>query len=91
MFRNQEETSVAQAMVASLIVGWTSADAIIPNDIIAHHFGLACEKVGLIPNEASARRILAKVSQDLNERRSAIDQLNAVLVRETRRLQRQSP
>lgn len=90
LHHQDQEAAVAGAMVASLIVGWTSADVVVPNEIIAEHFGRACEQLGFVPDETSARRILQTVSRDLIQRRRAVDEFNNVLLRETRRLRRRS-
>ncbi|WP_279689922.1 hypothetical protein [Bradyrhizobium sp. SSUT77] len=40
---------------------------------VRHHFGLACERAGLIATEEAAIRILKRVSREINKARSMLE------------------
>ncbi|RXH42237.1 hypothetical protein XH94_03990 [Bradyrhizobium zhanjiangense] len=47
---------------------------IAPSDEqVMHHFGLACERVGLIATEEMAIRILKRVSREINKAQSMLE------------------
>ncbi|MDA9465020.1 hypothetical protein XH87_10495 [Bradyrhizobium sp. CCBAU 53415] len=47
---------------------------IAPSDEqVMHHFGLACERVGLIATEEIAIRILKRVSREINKSQSMLE------------------
>jgi hypothetical protein len=78
---NEREATVALAMTDALVVNCISATEIVPQDVLAHYFGLACKQLGFIADEASARRILHIVAGQLNDRRRVADRLNDFLLR----------
>jgi hypothetical protein len=84
--RRDGEVAVAQAMTDLLVENCKSATGIVPQEVLAHFFGRACENLAFIPDECSARRILHAVSRELSERRRAADRLNAYILQSTEEL-----
>jgi hypothetical protein len=80
------EFAIAQRMVDLLVANCRSATEIVPQEILAHFFGLACQEADYIVDEGSARRILHACAGQLKERRRVADQLNSFLLTSTEEL-----
>jgi len=80
------ETVVASTMVDMLISNCKSTTEIVPQEVLAHYFGIACSRHTFVGDEASARRILHNVARDLGERRRVADRLNNYIMQSTEEL-----
>lgn len=82
----EREAMVAREMAGSLLAKCPIAEELVAQDVLAHHFGLACQKLSYIADEVAARRILHRVSRELGELRRAADKLNEHLLTSTEEL-----
>ncbi|MEK9282190.1 MULTISPECIES: hypothetical protein [unclassified Bradyrhizobium] len=70
---SQAENDVVEHMLSSLTTSLLQ-NRIAPSDEqVMHHFGLACERAGLIATEEIAIRILKRVSREINEAQSMLE------------------
>ncbi|WP_027571398.1 hypothetical protein [Bradyrhizobium sp. WSM1743] len=70
---SQAENDVVEHMLSSLTTR-VLQNRIAPSDEqVMHHFGLACERAGLIATEEIAIRILERVSRAINEAQSMLE------------------
>ena len=76
------EADVASEMVDLLVANVTAAD-VIPLDVLAHLFGIACENLNFVPDEVSACRILHSVRGEIALRQRAADKLNNFVLTRT--------
>lgn len=81
----EREVAVALEMVDLLVANVKSTD-VVPQDVLAHFFGMACQNLNFIPDEVSARRILHNVRGEIQKRRRAVDRLNDFLLESTEEL-----
>ncbi|MBB4397088.1 hypothetical protein [Bradyrhizobium sp. ERR14] len=69
----QAENDVVEHMLSSLTTSLLQ-NRIAPSDEqVMHHFGLSCERAGLIATEEMAIRILKRVSREINEAQSMLE------------------
>ncbi|WP_375779007.1 hypothetical protein ACE103_08140 [Bradyrhizobium sp. ma5] len=67
------EKDVVDHMLRSLTTS-VRQNRIAPSDEqVMHHFGLACERAGLIATEAAAIRILKRVSREITHAKSMLE------------------
>jgi tRNA(Ile)-lysidine synthase TilS/MesJ len=45
------------------------------NELLAHHFGIICQRLDFTPTEDSAKRILKYVSDDITRKRGQAERL----------------
>ena len=86
MLDQKREGEVANLMTNLLLANCTSTPELVPQAVLAHYFGVACEKLEFIPDEPSARRIFHSVSGKLSERRRVADRLNEFILLSTEEL-----
>ncbi|WP_342709706.1 hypothetical protein AAFG13_35420 [Bradyrhizobium sp. B124] len=69
----EAEKDVVNHMLSSLTTS-VLQNRITPSDEqVMHHFGLACERAGLIATEEAAIRILKRVSREINKAKSMLE------------------
>lgn len=79
----QAENDVVEHMLSSLTT-ISLQNRIAPTDKqVMHHFGLACERAGLIATDESTIRILKRVSREIHGARSVLE----FIARDARQLQ----
>jgi hypothetical protein len=61
--RRKREREIAQAVVEELVANVTPET--VSNEVIAHHFGVICQRLDFIPTEASGKRVLQYVAKEL--------------------------
>jgi hypothetical protein len=81
----ERETAVAIEMT-NLLVANVRSTTVVPQEVLAHFFGLACQKLDFIPDEISAQRILHSVRGEIGLRQRAADRLNDFLITSTEEL-----
>lgn len=70
---SQAENDVVDHMLSSLTISLFQ-NRIAPSDEqVMYHFGLACERAGLIATEEVAIRILKRVSREINQAQSVLE------------------
>ncbi|MCC8938844.1 hypothetical protein H8A97_28055 [Bradyrhizobium sp. Arg62] len=70
---SQAENDVVEYILSSLTTSLLQ-NRIGPSDEqVMHHFGLACERAGLIATEEMAIRILKRVSREINQAQSMLE------------------
>jgi hypothetical protein len=70
---SQAENDVVEHMLSSLTSSLFQ-NRIAPSDEqVMHHFGLACQRAGLIATEEVAIRILKRVSREINQAQSVLE------------------
>ncbi|WP_375785039.1 hypothetical protein ACE10Z_36550 [Bradyrhizobium sp. Pha-3] len=69
----EAEKDVVEYMLSSLTTS-VLQNRIAPSDEqVMHHFGLACERAGLIATDEAAIRILKRVSREINKAKSMLE------------------
>ncbi|WP_342724039.1 hypothetical protein AAFG07_33890 [Bradyrhizobium sp. B097] len=69
----EAEKDVVEHMLSSLTTSLLQ-NRIAPSDEqVMHHFGLACERAGLIATEEAAIRIMKRVSRKINKAKSMLE------------------
>ena len=86
MLDQKREGEVANLMTNLLLANCKSTVALVPQEVLAHYFGLACDQLAFVPDEAAARRVLHNVARELGDRRRAADRLNACILKSTEEL-----
>ncbi|MCP1838992.1 putative transcriptional regulator [Bradyrhizobium sp. USDA 4524] len=69
----QAEKDIVEQMLSSLTISLLQNRVAPSYEQVMHHFGLACEKAGLIATEEVAIRILKRVSREINEAHSVLE------------------
>jgi hypothetical protein len=70
--RRRREREIAQDVAREFMCNVTSSETVAPPELLAHHFGLACQRFDFVPNEAEAKRVLRYASKEIAlERRKA--------------------
>jgi chromosomal replication initiation ATPase DnaA len=69
----QAEKDVVEQMLSSLAISLLQNRVAPSYEQVMHHFGLACERAGLIATEEVAVRILKRVSSEINEAQSVLE------------------
>ncbi|WP_225189614.1 hypothetical protein [Bradyrhizobium sp. IC3195] len=64
---SQAENDVVEHMLSSLTTSVLQNRIAPSEEQVMHHFGVACERVGLIATEEIAIRILKRVSCEINK------------------------
>jgi hypothetical protein len=72
--RRKRERDVARDLRREFMKNVTTETGAAP-ELLAHHFGLVCRKFNFVPDEASAKRILQRVSADIAMKRRRADRL----------------
>jgi hypothetical protein len=81
--QRDREAAVARTMTDMIVTNCKSTTDIVPQTVLAHHFGLACAESNFIADESSARRILHLVAGELSARKRVADRLNDFLLKST--------
>jgi hypothetical protein len=70
--RRAKEKNIA-AEVAEQFIRETPTTEVSQNDLLAHHFGVVCQRLEFVPDEASTGRVLSYVLKALVARSRQID------------------
>ncbi len=77
--RGRRERKIAQDVAREFLRNFTSTETVAPAELLAHHFGLVCQRFSFVPDEAAATRILQHASRHVAGRRRKADRLLASL------------
>ena len=75
--RKNKEITIAIAVADEFQQNITSCLYTAPQSLLAHHFGVVCERLDFVPTEESAKRIFAHVWAEISERRWKAEHLAA--------------
>ena|SRR6266446_1863718 len=75
--RRSHETTIALAVADEFSQNITSCLYTAPQELLAHHFGLVCQRFNFMPTEESAKRIFGYVWKEISARRWETEQLAA--------------
>lgn len=78
-FKRRANGKAIAAEVVEEFIRHTSAAVVAPPELLAHHFGLVCQRLNYTPDNASAGRILAYVSKGIIARGNEIDRARAAV------------
>ena len=73
--RRRREREIAQDVAQEFMRTVTSTENLAPPELLAHHFGLVCQRLDFIPSEAEAKRILQYVADDIARKQRKADRL----------------
>lgn len=82
--RRKRERAIADELTTQLTRNITSTEH-APPELMAHHFGLVCQRFNFMPDEASASRILNLVATELMRRKRSAALLSKAIKRATPR------
>jgi hypothetical protein len=76
--RRKREQAIALE-VANELLSATTAKELAPPELLAHHFALVCERLGIMPNDAAVSRILTYALKEVERRGKVLDDLASAL------------
>jgi hypothetical protein len=80
--RRKAELAIAHELAQQLLCELPSiAEQGAPPELLAHHFGLVCQRLDFAPDGTSAGRVLQYAMKEVNRRRRVLDDLVTALNR----------
>jgi hypothetical protein len=73
--RRRQEIAIADAVVEQLILEVPPSDQATPPEVLAHHFGMVCDRMAYVPTHDSTRRILAYACKGMDRKKRDFDQV----------------
>jgi hypothetical protein len=80
--RRKRERAIALDVEDEFLREIKSAEQIAAPELLAHHFGLVCQRLDFIPSEAEANRVLAYASKTIARKRREVERVARLLPRD---------
>jgi hypothetical protein len=75
--RRKRERAVAEEVAVEFIRATESMEQSAPPELLAHHFATVCERLGFMPNDASAGRVFGYALKEILRTRRHVDAVAA--------------
>ena len=79
--RRKRERAIALDVEDEFLREIKSAEQIAAPELLAHHFGLVCQRLAFMPSEAEAKRVLGYASKEIARKRREVDRLEKEISR----------